>query len=127
MPGVPFDETSNVIPNDDHRVVGGCVEVGEYTCGWIGRGATGVIGTNRSDAKAAVISLLEDVDRLLARDVVPGSVDGLLAERGVTLVELAGWNAIDAAEIERGTGRGNARVKLSLWEELLTAATAQDS
>ena len=125
MPGVPFDETSNVIPNDDHRVIGGCVEVGEYTCGWIGRGATGVIGTNRSDAKSAVASLLEDTDRLLAREVSAGSVDALLAERGVTFVELAGWNAIDAAEIARGVARSNARVKLAIWEELLTAAAAQ--
>jgi ferredoxin--NADP+ reductase len=125
MPGVPFDETSNVIPNDDHRVIGGCVEVGEYTCGWIGRGATGVIGTNRSDAKAAVTALLADTDRLLARDVTAGSASALLSERGVAVVDLTGWNAIDAAEIKRGTGRGNARVKLSLWEELLEAAAAQ--
>ncbi|HVX70822.1 MAG TPA: FAD-dependent oxidoreductase [Mycobacteriales bacterium] len=125
MPGVPFDETSNVIPNDDHRVIGGCVEVGEYTCGWIGRGATGVIGTNRSDAKAAVASLLADTDKLLARAVTPHSVAALLSGRGVAVVELAGWNAIDAAEVARGAGRGNTRVKLSLWEELLAAASAR--
>jgi ferredoxin--NADP+ reductase len=125
MPGVPFDETSNVIPNDDHRVVGGCVEVGEYTCGWIGRGATGVIGTNRSDAKAAVASLLADTDKLLARDVTVGLAAALLAERGVMVVNLTGWNAIDAAEIARGVGRSNDRVKLALWEELLEAAAAQ--
>jgi ferredoxin--NADP+ reductase len=125
MPGVPFDETSNVIPNDDHRVVGGCVEVGEYTCGWIGRGATGVIGTNRSDAKAAVTSLLADTDKLLARDVTPGSAQALLEERKVSVVDLTGWNAIDAAEIARGKGRDNARVKLALWEELLEAATSR--
>jgi ferredoxin--NADP+ reductase len=125
MPGVPFDDTSNVIPNDDHRVVGGCVEVGEYTCGWIGRGATGVIGTNRSDAKAAVTSLLADTTKLLARDVTPGSASALLDERGVSVVDLTGWNAIDAAEITRGVGRGNARVKLAQWEELLEAAAGR--
>jgi ferredoxin--NADP+ reductase len=103
-------------------VVGGCVEVGEYTCGWIGRGATGVIGTNRSDAKSAVTSLLADADKLLARDVTPGSVGSLLAERGAAVVDLTGWNAIDAAEIARGADRGNARVKLALWEEMLEAA-----
>ncbi|HEX3705005.1 MAG TPA: FAD-dependent oxidoreductase [Mycobacteriales bacterium] len=125
MPGVPFDETSNVIPSDDHRVRGGTVEVGEYICGWIGRGATGVIGTNRSDAKSAVTSVIADTDKLLARDVTPGSAVDLLRERGVKPVLLTGWNAIDAAEIGLGTGRGNARVKLALWEELLTAAAAQ--
>jgi ferredoxin--NADP+ reductase len=123
MPGVPFDETSNVIPNDDHRVIGGCVDVGEYTCGWIGRGATGVIGTNRSDAKAAVTSLLADSDKLLGRVVTPGSAATLLQERGVSVVDLTGWNAIDAAEVAKGAGRGNARVKLAIWEELLQAAT----
>jgi ferredoxin--NADP+ reductase len=122
MPGVPFDETSNVIPSDDHRVRGGTVEVGEYTCGWIGRGATGVIGTNRSDAKAAVASVIADHDKLMAREVTPGSALALLEERGVRPVLLTGWNAIDAAEVSRGSLRGNARVKLSLWQELLEAA-----
>ncbi|HVW80005.1 MAG TPA: FAD-dependent oxidoreductase [Mycobacteriales bacterium] len=125
MPGVPFDESNNVIPNEAHRVVGGTVEVGEYACGWIGRGATGVIGTNRSDAKGAVASLLADHDRLIAREVTEGSAMARIAERGKTPVVLAGWNAIDAAEVARGGVRGNARVKLSLWEELLTAAAAQ--
>jgi ferredoxin--NADP+ reductase len=124
MPGVPFDETTNVIPNDDHRVLGGTVEVGEYACGWIGRGATGVIGTNRSDAKGAVAALLADHDRLMARDVTPGSALAHVSERGKTPVVLAGWNAIDAAEVTRGGARGNARVKLALWEELLAAAAA---
>ena len=125
MPGVPFDDSTNVIPNDEHRVIGGTVEVGEYACGWIGRGATGVIGTNRSDAKGAVTSLLADHDRLMAREVTEGSAMVHVAQRGKVPVVLAGWNAIDAAEISRGGVRGNARVKLSLWEELLTAAAAQ--
>ena len=49
----------------------------------------------------------------------------LLDERGVPVVDLTGWNAIDAAEIARGTARGNARVKLSLWDEMLAAAAGQ--
>ncbi|HEX3900038.1 MAG TPA: ferredoxin, partial [Mycobacteriales bacterium] len=77
------------------------------------------------DAKGAVTSLLADHDRLMARDVTAGSAMEHVAERGKVPVVLAGWNAIDAAEITRGGVRGNARVKLSLWEELLTAAAAQ--
>jgi hypothetical protein len=57
--------------------------------------------------------------------VTPGSAQALLEERKVSVVDLTGWNAIDAAEIARGKGRDNARVKLALWEELLEAATSR--
>jgi ferredoxin--NADP+ reductase len=122
LPGVPFDAAHGVIPVVDHRVQGGTVEVGEYACGWIQRGPTGVIGTNRSDAKQAAATILADRDTLLARETTPGSVLDLLRERGVNHVLLDGWNAIDAAEVARGSSRDNARIKISVLEELLAAA-----
>lgn len=125
LPGVPFDADKGVIPVIDHRVQGGTVETGEYAAGWIMRGPTGVIGTNRSDAKGAATTILADREQLLARDTTPGSALGLLDERDVTYVEMDGWNAIDAAEIAKGGTRGNARIKISIWDELMVAAAAQ--
>jgi ferredoxin--NADP+ reductase len=129
LPGVPFDEQNGVIPVVDHRVQGGTVEIGEYAAGWIMRGPTGVIGTNRSDAKGAATAILADRDKLEARDVTQGSVFKLLDERGVTPVLMDGWNAIDAAEIAKGGSRGNARIKIAVLEDLLAAAAriAEDS
>jgi ferredoxin--NADP+ reductase len=127
LPGVPFDEKSGTIPVDDHRVQGGTVEIGEYAAGWIMRGPTGVIGTNRSDAKGAAAAILADRDKLQARDVTQGGVFKLLDERGVTTVLMDGWNAIDAAEIHKGGTRGNARIKIAALEELLAAAARTDS
>jgi ferredoxin--NADP+ reductase len=123
LAGAPFDSDKGVIPAVEHRVQGGTVPIGEYAAGWILRGPTGVIGTNRSDAKGAAATILADRDVLLARDTDAGSALRLLDERGVTYVEMDGWNAIDAAEVTKGTGaRGNARVKISIWDELLAAA-----
>ena len=102
---------------------GGNVEAGEYVAGWLKRGPTGVIGTNRSDAKGAAAAILADRDVLLARDTNAGSVFKLLDERDVTAVLMDGWNAIDAAEVLKGGTRGNARIKISVLEELLAAAS----
>jgi ferredoxin--NADP+ reductase len=121
LPGVPLEESTGTIPTVDHRVVGGTVEPGEYAAGWIKRGAVGVIGTNRSDATETVQTLLADADVLLARDIRPGSAADLLRSRGVAWVSLAGWSAIDAAEIVLGGNRDSPRVKLARWEELLKA------
>jgi ferredoxin/flavodoxin---NADP+ reductase len=121
LPGVPLDEATGTIPTVDHRVVGGTVEPGEYAAGWIKRGAVGVIGTNRSDATETVEALLADSDVLLAREVHPGSTAELLRSRGVATVSLAGWSAIDAAEVLLGARRDSPRVKLARWDELLKA------
>ncbi|HJS50029.1 MAG TPA: FAD-dependent oxidoreductase [Gaiellaceae bacterium] len=124
LPGVPFDEASGTVPNQGGRVLDGhgAVIPGLYCAGWIKRGPTGVIGTNKKDATETVDLLLEDarVGKLGAKE--GGSVDGLLAERGVDVVSYAGWGAIDAAERARGEPQGRPRVKLCTWDELLAAA-----
>jgi ferredoxin--NADP+ reductase len=120
LPGVPFDARSGTIPNE-----GGRVEPGVYCAGWIKRGPTGVIGTNKKDATETVQLLLEDVaaGRLEPR---PGAsaavVDALLAERGVQVVEYDGWMAIDEVERAAGEKSGRPRVKLCTWDALITAA-----
>ena len=120
LPGVPYDERTGTIPNDCGRVTGDAP--GLYCAGWIKRGPTGVIGTNKKDATETVELLLEDAraSRLPGRS--GGTIDDLLAERGVTVVMYEGWKAIDALERSRGESQGRPRVKLSTWDELLAAA-----
>lgn len=122
LDGLPFDEETGTITVVDHRVQRDSGELGEYACGWIKRGATGVIGTNRSDATATMRAIIADVDALRARPVHPGSAMAAALARGARPVDLEGWAAIDAAEIARGTGRDSPRIKLAHWEELLAAS-----
>jgi ferredoxin--NADP+ reductase len=119
LPGVPFDERSGTIPNE-----GGRVEPGVYVAGWIKRGPSGVIGTNKKDATETVALLLEDAanGRLPHRSESRDLVD-LLSERGGSPVLYAGWEAIDRVEKAAGEPAGRPRIKLSSWDELLAAAS----
>jgi ferredoxin--NADP+ reductase len=124
---VPFDERAAVIPNEHGRVLGegGTHLPGEYAVGWIKRGPTGIIGTNKRDAQETVDALLEDLDagRLPEPpDPSPESVEQLLAERCPDHVTYAGWEAIDRVEKEAGEPQGRPRVKLTTKQELLEAA-----
>lgn len=126
IPGVPFDEGSGTIPNVGGRVLdaAGAALPGVYCAGWIKRGPTGVIGTNKKDAAETVDALLEDAraGRLGGCAVSAGDVDALLAERGIEVVTYAGWEAIDAAERSLGEPLGRPRVKLTSWDALRAAA-----
>ena len=131
VPGVPFDERRGTIPNERGRVLGpdGEPVAGVYCAGWIKRGPSGVIGTNKKDATETAELLLEDdASGTLERKGVPASaVEGLLAERGVSFVAYAGWAAIDEAERAAGERTGRPRVKLCSWDELLAAAERASS
>jgi ferredoxin/flavodoxin---NADP+ reductase len=124
VPGAPFDERAGTMPNDDGRVLAedGTPIPGLYCAGWIKRGPTGVIGTNKKDATETVEHVLEDAraGRLPTRS--SDNLDALLAERAVGVVTYSGWEAIDAVERARGEPHGRPRVKLASWDELLTAA-----
>ena len=127
LEGVPFDERRAVIPNEGGRVLGedGDPRPGEYAVGWIKRGPTGIIGTNKRDAQETVNALLEDLDQgRLPEPSAPdrGELEELLRERRPELVTYAGWEAIDRAEREAGEPHGRPRVKLTTFEELLDAA-----
>jgi ferredoxin--NADP+ reductase len=103
------------------------VEPGLYCAGWIKRGPSGVIGTNKKDATETVALLLEDARAgRLSRpaDATADAVVELLAARATEPVTYAGWEAIDAQEKARGAGQGRPRVKLLTWDELLAAAAA---
>jgi ferredoxin/flavodoxin---NADP+ reductase len=97
---------------------------GLYCAGWIKRGPSGVIGTNKKDATETAELLLEDARAgLLSRaDGAADTLEGVLEARGVEAVLYAGWEAIDAVERAAGEPHGRPRVKLCSWEELLAAA-----
>ncbi|MFI8189402.1 FAD-dependent oxidoreductase [Streptomyces sp. NPDC085946] len=124
LEGLPFDPDSGTVPNLAGRVLReGVVVPGAYVAGWIKRGPTGVIGTNRPCAKETVLSLLEDAP-VLARQDVPGDPLAVLRAEGAEPVEWSGWQAIERAEAELGASLGRGVVKLPDWEALLTAARA---
>ncbi|RDI96036.1 NADP oxidoreductase [Meiothermus sp. QL-1] len=123
LPGVPFDERRGIIPNQGGRVLReGQVAPGEYTAGWIKRGPTGVIGTNKADAAETIKRLLEDAPGLpRALEPDPGAIPRLLKERGVRFVTLAEWLRLDALECAQGQAQGRPRVKLTSVEAMLQA------
>ncbi|GAA3693758.1 FAD-dependent oxidoreductase [Microlunatus aurantiacus] len=128
LPGVPFDDGTGRVPHAEGRVIrDGGFSADEYVTGWVKRGPTGVIGTNKSDAVETVTSLLHDVDD---GALVPGGRVGrltaLLAERGIHPLEMDGWHRIDAAEVELGRSHGRVRTTLAHRSELLAAAEADD-
>ncbi len=141
LPGVPFDVRSATIPNEGGRVVasegptagtaeGAPLEVqpGEYAVGWIKRGPSGVIGTNKKDAQQTVDALLEDLAagrRLQPSEPDPEAIESLLAERVPALVTYEGWSEIDRHEQALGEPHGRPRVKLTRIEQLLRVAAGE--
>ena len=128
--GVPFDEQRGKVLNDGGRVLeaeGGGHKPGHYTSGWIKRGPSGVIGTNKKCAQETVDALFEDVEAGSLGEPQapePAAIEDLLREREVDFVSYPGWQAIDAAETGRGEPQGRPRVKFVRVEEMLEAARA---
>jgi len=127
--GVPFDEWKGTVPNEEGRVIDPHEQLavpGEYVVGWIKRGPSGVIGTNKRDAQETVDRLVEDVHegRLPdpGGDTSAAAVEALLSERKPEHVTYQGWELIDAAEQAAGEPLGRPRVKLTRREEMLEAA-----
>lgn len=128
LPDVPFYEKWGIIPNDKGRVLtaqkDGEQVVGDYVVGWIKRGPSGIIGTNKPDAVETVISLLEDVKA--GKVFTPSKPDGaailsLLRERQPDYVTYEDWLLLDQIEQERGKAAGRPRLKFSSVEEMLNA------
>jgi ferredoxin--NADP+ reductase len=139
LEGLPFDPGKGTIPNESGRVLdpdSGEQVAGHYVVGWIKRGPSGVIGTNKKDAADTVNSILEDLaegripelaaDRRTpggeAEDVAP--IEVLLDERGGDHVTYMGWQAIDRAEQAAGEPHGRPRVKFCRVHEMVEAAKA---
>jgi len=124
---VPFNESWGVIPNDKGRVLDPDTQrplTGEYCTGWIKRGPTGVIGTNKPDAGETVASMVED----LARDAVltpshPGAqaAEALIRQRQPNFISYADWRRLNELEVTRGRAAGRPRVKFTRVPEILAA------
>jgi ferredoxin/flavodoxin---NADP+ reductase len=141
LPGVPFDERAAVIPNEAGRVLdpeNGAPLAGEYVVGWIKRGPSGVIGTNKKDAQETVDAMLADLvpssngaaasdGRATHSPSTPdaGAIEELLRARQPELVTYSGWEAIDRHERALGEPAGRPRVKLTRIDELLRVAAAE--
>jgi ferredoxin--NADP+ reductase len=127
LPDLPCDERRGTIRNEAGRVLFDDDEPasGVYCAGWIKRGPTGIIGTNKKDATETVTHLLEDVEAGRIRhkeEATAEPVEAALAERGVRAVLYAGWLGIDELERAAGEKLGRPRVKLRTWDELLETA-----
>jgi ferredoxin--NADP+ reductase len=126
IPGISFDTSTSTVPNDNGRVLedNGKPDVGVYVVGWIKRGPSGVIGTNKRDSVETVTSLLADLQSLpVAPQRDPAAIDALLTHRGVHAVYWDGWQAIDSAEIALGQASGRGRVKIHDRASMLHASS----
>jgi ferredoxin/flavodoxin---NADP+ reductase len=130
IPGLPFDEAAGVVPNDGGRVVdpqSGRPVVGAYVAGWIKRGPTGFIGTNKSCSLQTVHALVADFNSGALTDPTggPEALAGLVRARRAEAVDSQGWRAIDTAEVIRGSNDGRPRNKFTdVADMLAVAATA---
>ena len=123
---LPFDDAAAVVPNESGRVIdpaSGDPVRGAYVAGWIKRGPTGFIGTNKSCASQTVHELVADYNagRLADPTSRPAALDRLVRQRQPDVVDSAGWAAIDDAEIARGGG-DRPRAKFTAIPEMLAAA-----
>jgi ferredoxin/flavodoxin---NADP+ reductase len=129
--GLPFDESAGAVPNNGGRVIdltSGDPVRGSYVAGWIKRGPTGFIGTNKSCAAQTVHNLVADYNDGLLPDPAckPVALDKFVRGRQPDVVDAAGWKAIDAAEIARGGGV-RPRDKFTTIADMLAAAEAAPS
>jgi len=118
-PGLPFDDRSGTIPHTDGRVEG---SENEYVVGWIKRGPSGVIGSNKKDSAATVDTLLADLEGRTLREFGPDHSETLvewLLSRQPKLVTDDHWKLIDEHERGLGEPHGRPRVKLTSVAELL--------
>ena len=114
--GAPFDDCSGVVPSIAGRVrePRGGLRAGLYVVGWLKRGPTGVIGTNRADAVETAASVLEDLSESSSEPRAgTAGIEALLRERAVRPIDFAGWQQLDRWERERGQACGATRVKVS--------------
>jgi len=127
LPGVPFNKDWSVVLNDKGRVLDPDTKqpiVGEYTAGWIKRGPTGVIGTNKPDAAETVECMFEDVARhavLEPRHPEATAAEALVRQRQPNFFSYADWLKLDAIEVSRGRAQGRPRVKFTSIDEMLAA------
>ncbi len=131
LPGVPFNDSWGVILNEDGRVIDSESKkpiLGEYTAGWIKRGPSGVIGTNKPDALETVNAMMDDLAAGKVLDpAYPAAAEAeqMVRDRQPNYFTFADWEKIDEIELAKGEAQGRPRVKLTTVEEMLEAAGKQ--
>jgi len=124
--GIPFDERRGLIRNEAGRVcdADGAQQIGEYVSGWIKRGPSGVIGTNKKDSQDTVDKIVEDATAGRLNEPASDDIEAMIAAHCPHAVTWEGWQAIDAIETAAGEAStpGRPRVKLTEWEALREAA-----
>jgi len=127
LPGIPFNDRWGVINNEKGRVIDPDTKqpiVGEYCTGWIKRGPSGVIGTNKPDSVETVVEMLEDLAKGSVWEPAQpdaASIETLVRQRQPDFVSYADWQKLDALEIAHGQATGRPRVKLTNVPEMLKA------
>ena len=127
LPGIPFDERQGIIPNENGHVLNLGTQTAlrrVFVSGWIKRGPSGVIGTNKPDSVATVKSMFEEVKQGILPDSIvsdPNAIPSLLANKGVRYVTFADWKRLDALEIEAGKPLGKPREKITVVQDMLDA------
>jgi ferredoxin/flavodoxin---NADP+ reductase len=127
LPGVPFNESWGVILNEEGRVIEPDTAkpvTGQYTAGWIKRGPSGVIGTNKPDALETVERMLEDLEAgVYIMPTSPGSDDALkmVEERQPDYFTFADWEKLDEIEVMRGEEENRPRVKFTRVKDMMDA------
>jgi ferredoxin--NADP+ reductase len=124
---VPFTVKWGVVLNDKGRVLDPetrAARVGEYTAGWIKRGPTGVIGTNKPDAAETVACMVEDAEAGRVLDPPQpdrASAEALVRQRQPCCVSYEDWRRLDALEVERGRAGKRPRVKFTRLADIMAA------
>ena len=127
LPGVPFNDSWGVIPNAGGRVLDPATHeplLGQYTTGWIKRGPTGVIGTNKPDAAETVDNMIADAraERVLSpTQATAAAVEALVRDRQPDVVTFADWQRLNTLELSRGKEQGRPRVKFTSVADMLAA------
>jgi ferredoxin--NADP+ reductase len=133
LPDVPFDSKAGIIPNQAGRVIDpttGAPIIGDYVVGWIKRGPSGVIGTNKPDSVESVKMALEDAaaGRVHApANAERAAVEAMLIARGIEFIRYEDWLMLDRIEQERGKSLGRPRLKFSRVDDMLSAIRAAKS
>lgn len=124
LPEIPFKESWGIIPNKNGRITDISEEntlTGLYCTGWIKRGPTGVIGTNKTDSAETVALMIEDINNnntFQPENTESEKIEALIKERNPEYIDYEDWLKIDSEEIARGEKVGRPRVKFTKIDDI---------